>query len=50
VPTTEIAERLRVSPRTVDMHRARLRKRLAATSSAEIVRLVLAGRADTEPA
>ena len=41
--TREIAERLELSPRTVEMHRARLLRRLGARTSAEAVRII--GRA-----
>jgi len=37
--TAEMAERLRLSPRTVEMHRSRLLKRLGARTSAEAVSL-----------
>jgi FixJ family two-component response regulator len=43
----QIAARLKLSRRTVDMHRLRLRKRLGVTTSGEIVRLVLEERAAT---
>jgi len=39
----EIAERLRVSPRTVEVHRARVMEKMGATSLAELVRLALDG-------
>jgi RNA polymerase sigma factor (sigma-70 family) len=38
--TAEIAERLGLSPRTVEMHRARLLRRLGARTSAEAVRII----------
>lgn len=38
--TTEMAERLRLSPRTVEMHRSRLLRRLGARTSAEAVSIV----------
>ena len=38
--TAEIAERLDLSPRTVEMHRARLLRRLGARTSAEAVRII----------
>jgi len=38
--TTQIAERLDLSKRTVEMHRARLLKRLGARTTAEAVRIV----------
>jgi FixJ family two-component response regulator len=43
--SAEIAERLNLSRHTVDMHRLRLRRRLGATTSGEVVRMVLEGRA-----
>ncbi len=42
--STEIAERLNLSRHTVDMHRLRLRRRLGATTSGDVVRIVLVGR------
>ncbi len=38
--TPEIAARLGLSPRTVEMHRARLKRRLGVNSLAEVVRIV----------
>lgn len=43
--SAEIAERLKLSRHTVDMHRLRLRKRLGATTSGDVVRIILDGRA-----
>ena len=43
--SAEIAERLSLSRHTVDMHRLRLRKRLGATTSGDVVRIILDGRA-----
>ncbi len=42
--TAEIADRLGLSPRTVEMHRARLLRRLGARTSAEAVRIIDAAR------
>jgi len=42
--TAEIAERLDLSPRTVEMHRARLLRRLGARTSAEAVRIIQEAR------
>lgn len=44
--TSDIAASLGLSPRTVEMHRARLRKRLGASSLAEIVRIVTGAEPD----
>lgn len=41
----EIAERLELSPRTVEMHRARLLKRVGARTAAEAVRIIQGARA-----
>ncbi len=41
----EIARKLRLSPRTVEMHRARAMRRLGVESVAELTRLILAARA-----
>jgi len=43
--TREIAESLRLSPRTVDTHRANIAQKLGTTSVAEFARLSLIGRA-----
>lgn len=43
--TPEIAERLDLSPRTVEMHRARLLKRLGARTTAEAARIIQSARA-----
>jgi RNA polymerase sigma factor (sigma-70 family) len=42
--TQQIAERLEISPRTVEMHRARLMKRLGARTSAEAAGIVAEAR------
>ena len=42
--TADIAERLGLSPRTVEMHRARLLRRLDARTSAEAVKIIEAAR------
>ncbi|MEW6335798.1 MAG: response regulator [Acidobacteriota bacterium] len=42
--TREIADRLGLSPRTVEMHRQRLRTRVGAATSAEAVRIILGMR------
>ena len=47
--SAEIAERLSLSRHTVDMHRLRLRRRLGATTSGDVVRMVLEGRAGNRP-
>jgi FixJ family two-component response regulator len=41
----EIARKLRLSPRTVEMHRARAMRRLGVENVAELTRLILAARA-----
>jgi FixJ family two-component response regulator len=41
----EIARKLKLSPRTVEMHRARAMRRLGVESVAELTRLILAARA-----
>lgn len=46
----EIAKKLRLSPRTVEMHRARLMRRLGVDSVAELTRLILEARALSGPA
>ena len=46
--TADIAERLGLSPRTVEMHRARLLRRLGARTSAEAVKIIEAARALAE--
>lgn len=46
----EIARKLKLSPRTVEMHRARAMRRLGVDSVAELARLILAGRALSAPA
>ncbi|MGQ3209908.1 MAG: response regulator transcription factor [Shinella sp.] len=43
--TREIAETLRLSPRTVDTHRANIAQKLGTTSVAEFARLALIGQA-----
>lgn len=42
--TTEIADRLDLSPRTIEMHRTRLLRRLGARTSAEAVRIIAEAR------
>ena len=42
--TSDIADRLELSPRTVEMHRARLLRRLDARTSVEAVRILKEAR------
>lgn len=42
----EIGRRLGISPRTVEVHRARIREKLGVSSVAELMRIVLTGRND----
>lgn len=42
--TAEIAERLGLSPRTVEMHRTRLLRRVGARTTAEAVRIIQRAR------
>lgn len=46
----EIAEKLRLSPRTVEMHRARAMRRLGVDGVAELTRVILEARALSGPA
>jgi DNA-binding CsgD family transcriptional regulator len=46
--TADMAARLGLSPRTVEMHRARLLRRLGARTSVEAVRIISEAR-DTVP-
>jgi DNA-binding NarL/FixJ family response regulator len=39
----ETAHRLRISPRTVEVHRAHIKRKLGARNMADIMRIVLAG-------
>lgn len=45
----EIAKKLRLSPRTVEMHRARLMKRLGVSGIADVTRIMLEGRSLSAP-
>jgi len=45
----EIARRLKLSPRTVEMHRARAMRRLGVDNVAELARVILAARALAGP-
>ena len=44
ITTREIADALRLSPRTVESHRASVANKLGTSSTAELVRIVLDGR------
>lgn len=42
--TKEAARHFGISPRTVEIHRARIKKRLGAKNAADVARIVLSGR------